>query len=476
MYKLKMLFFLGTIFFTLVLFSYFSFFYSSKELTVSYRHFHHKKLVVFSDKVKTKSNFLGHELTKLSLNNLNSMLRHAWNNYHKYGWGSDELKPQSATGHNWMKLGLTIIDSLDTLYIMNFSKEYELGKEWVIENLHFNKSRMVDSFVLITRILGGLLSIYHLTDDIIYLQKIKELSPRLKPCFIRRNTKLPCQNVNLKTGKASTDYMSSIISDAVRSEDDLVHDLIDHHSMSADPDSPVQIGRNSVGYYEGLLKLWLQSGQKNKGLEVIFPRTISGIESHLLRTYNDTDGYLLYFNSTLSKPKPYMEEESCKLPGLLALASIVKLGEPKLKMAHILAGTCIRMHDKTELKLCPLSVQFAGRRGKTTTMSLKDKKSTLASSTLESLMYLARTDVLNQYKYYDVAVHICKHLFQSTWLNHGFASRLDVNRVKSKYHDVMDSHLFSQTFKYAYMILSNRSINFNDFVFTSAGHILPVRR
>lgn len=45
--------------------------------------------------------------------------KHAWNGYKKYAWGHDNLKPISMGSHDWFGLGLTIVDSLDTLYIMN---------------------------------------------------------------------------------------------------------------------------------------------------------------------------------------------------------------------------------------------------------------------------------------------------------------------------------------------------------------------
>jgi hypothetical protein len=43
---------------------------------------------------------------------------HAWNGYHLFAWGHDELKPVSRGWMDWMGVGLTIIDSLDTMYIM----------------------------------------------------------------------------------------------------------------------------------------------------------------------------------------------------------------------------------------------------------------------------------------------------------------------------------------------------------------------
>lgn len=69
----------------------------------------------------------------------------AWNSYKKYAWGHNELKPVSRTGHspgifgsNANGLGATIVDSLDTLYIMGLLNEYMDAKEWVIKNLNLN--------------------------------------------------------------------------------------------------------------------------------------------------------------------------------------------------------------------------------------------------------------------------------------------------------------------------------------------------
>ena len=43
---------------------------------------------------------------------------HAWNAYKKYAWGHDELKPVSHGWQEWFGIGLTIVDSLDTMWIM----------------------------------------------------------------------------------------------------------------------------------------------------------------------------------------------------------------------------------------------------------------------------------------------------------------------------------------------------------------------
>ena len=44
--------------------------------------------------------------------------KHAWSAYKKYAWGRDELQPLTKSHSTWFNLGLTIVDSLDTMYIM----------------------------------------------------------------------------------------------------------------------------------------------------------------------------------------------------------------------------------------------------------------------------------------------------------------------------------------------------------------------
>jgi len=46
---------------------------------------------------------------------------HAWSAYKKYAWGHDELKPITKFWQEWMGVGLTIVDSIDTMYIMGLN-------------------------------------------------------------------------------------------------------------------------------------------------------------------------------------------------------------------------------------------------------------------------------------------------------------------------------------------------------------------
>ena len=59
-----------------------------------------------------------------------------------YAWGHDHLRPISKGAQNWFGLGLTLIDSLDTMYIMNLRNEFDEAKDWVAENLSFSINKV----------------------------------------------------------------------------------------------------------------------------------------------------------------------------------------------------------------------------------------------------------------------------------------------------------------------------------------------
>lgn len=96
---------------------------------------------------------------------------HAWKGYKEFAWGHDNLKPITRGYHDWFGLGLTIIDSLDTLYIMDLQDEFDEAKSWVENHLRFNLNRDVNLFEVTIRVLGGLLSAYHLSGDKMFLNK-----------------------------------------------------------------------------------------------------------------------------------------------------------------------------------------------------------------------------------------------------------------------------------------------------------------
>ncbi|CAI5980140.1 unnamed protein product [Closterium sp. NIES-65] len=154
-------------------------------------------------------------------------MAHAWKGYRQYAWGMDELQPRTKTGANHFGgLGLTIVDSLDSLYLMGLTKEFNeakswvhppsksapipllflsflplppLSASWVHEKLFFEHDYDANVFETTIRILGGLLSAYDLSGDPMLLAKAKELADKLLPAFTTP-TGIPLAFVNLASG------------------------------------------------------------------------------------------------------------------------------------------------------------------------------------------------------------------------------------------------------------------------------------
>lgn len=48
--------------------------------------------------------------------------KHAWQGYKQFAWGHDHLKPITEGYSDWFGLGLSIVDAIDTIYIMGLTK------------------------------------------------------------------------------------------------------------------------------------------------------------------------------------------------------------------------------------------------------------------------------------------------------------------------------------------------------------------
>jgi Glycosyl hydrolase family 47. len=129
---------------------------------------------------------------------------HAWKAYKDYAWGYDYLKPISRTGANFYEVPLagTIVDALDSLYIMGLDTEFNNAVKWVEENLSFDVNANVGVYSAIIRWLGGLISAYLITGSEKILDLAVDLGNRLLPAY-ESPTGINYLKVNLKTGAVS---------------------------------------------------------------------------------------------------------------------------------------------------------------------------------------------------------------------------------------------------------------------------------
>jgi mannosyl-oligosaccharide alpha-1,2-mannosidase len=129
----------------------------------------------------------------------------AWRNYVELAFGHDQIKPVSGGAEEFFLpdgpgLGLTIVEALDTLYVMGLDSELEEGVRWIENNLHFDIDGEVQVFETNIRMVGGLLSGWLATRNRRLLELARELADRLLPAFTKSPTAMPYRFVNLKTG------------------------------------------------------------------------------------------------------------------------------------------------------------------------------------------------------------------------------------------------------------------------------------
>lgn len=79
------------------------------------------------------------------------MMKHAWNGYKRFAWGHDELMPigqKGSTSFGPYSIGLTMIDALDTLMLMNMQEEFIEARNYIFDNVSFDQVTIVrDQFL-----------------------------------------------------------------------------------------------------------------------------------------------------------------------------------------------------------------------------------------------------------------------------------------------------------------------------------------
>ncbi|CAH9141843.1 unnamed protein product [Cuscuta epithymum] len=91
---------------------------------------------------------------------------HAWSGYKNDAKGYDELMPLSHKGVDGLGgLGATVVDALDTAMIMGLHEIVQEAGSWIGSHLpeRVNNKGQVNLFETTIRVLGGLLSAYHLS-------------------------------------------------------------------------------------------------------------------------------------------------------------------------------------------------------------------------------------------------------------------------------------------------------------------------
>jgi hypothetical protein len=81
-----------------------------------------------TDSLKEQSDNLARSRREYVLN----AMKHIWKSYKEFAFGMDELHPISKRGSsNWGGMGTTLVDALDTLWLMGMKDEFWDARDWV---------------------------------------------------------------------------------------------------------------------------------------------------------------------------------------------------------------------------------------------------------------------------------------------------------------------------------------------------------
>jgi Glycosyl hydrolase family 47 len=408
---------------------------------------------------------------------------HAWNNYERYAWGHDALRPLSKTAHDWygQSLLMTPVDALDTLILMRLDAEAERARSLIVSDLSFDRDIYVKNFEVTIRLLGGLLSSYQLTGDKRLLNLAEDLGNRLLPVF-NSPTGLPYVYVNLRTGQTRDPVtnpaetgtlllefgtLSRLTGKPVfyekakralvetfkrRSPLGLVGETINVETGAwANTDSHISGGIDS--YYEYLWKCWILFGDKD--CRTMWEASMPAVNKYLA---DEIRGELWYGHADMQtgkRTKTTYGALDAFFPALLAFSG-------DLERAGRLQASSFKMWNLYSIEPETLDYKI---------MQLVARSYHLRPEIIESTYYLYHYTGDPEYrrmgeKMFDDFVKYCR-------AEAGYAALADV--ISKQPLDEMQSFVLAETFKYFYLLFAPpETLQFDRVIFNTEAH--PLKR
>ncbi|KAM4720098.1 ER degradation-enhancing alpha-mannosidase-like protein 3 isoform 1-T3 [Anableps anableps] len=445
-------------------------------------------------------------------NQILEMFDHAYGSYMKYAYPADELMPLSCKGRvrgeepnrgdiddSLGKFSLTLIDTLDTLVVLNKLDEFEDAVKKAVRDVRLDNDVVVSVFETNIRVLGGLLG-GHVMADLLrqrgermqwyrdeLLHMAVELGHRLLPAF-NTTSGLPYPKVNLRYGilnplsRTGTESdtctacagtmilefaaLSRLSGESVFEEharkaldvlwerrqrgSDLVGTVINiHNGEWVRKDSGVGAGIDS--YYEYLMKAYILLGDNT------FLQRFNVHYSAIMKYISQPPLLLnVHMHNPTVSVRSWMDSLLAFFPGLQVLTGDLK---PAIE-THEMLYQVTKQH-----KFLPEAF--------TTEFRVHWGQHLLRPEFAESTYYLYKAT--GDPYYLRVGQSIVEKLNAFARVPCGFAAVQDVRT--GTHEDRMDSFFLAEMFKYLYLLFSEKSqlpINIDDYIFTTEAHLLPV--
>ncbi|GAB0100370.1 alpha-1,2-Mannosidase [Sergentomyia squamirostris] len=445
---------------------------------------------------------------------IKEMMLHAWNNYKQFAWGKNELRPISKRAHSGsvfgaFDFGATIIDGLDTLYMMGLQDEFDEGREWLAKKFSFdNVSVDISVFETNIRFVGGLLACYALTGDPLFKEKAVYVADKLLPAF-QTPTGIPLALVNLKTGVSKNygwasggssilsefgtlhlefSYLSDITGNPIYRERvqnirQVLKELEKPKGLYPNYLNPktgkwgqyhMSLGALGDSYFEYLLKAWIQSGRVDDEARQMFDEAMPPIIEHMVRT---SPGGLIYVSDMkFDRLEHKMDHLACFAGGLFGLGSQTLSNEWSTKymeIAHGLTNTCHESYIRTPTKLGPESFRFS-EAVEAKALKTSEKYYILRPETFESYFIMWR--LTHQQKYRDWGWEAVQALQKHCRTPNGYSGVKNVYMEEPQKDDVQQSFFLAETLKYLYLLFSDDSFfPLDEWVFNTEAHAFPIK-
>ncbi|XP_034112654.1 mannosyl-oligosaccharide alpha-1,2-mannosidase IA isoform X3 [Drosophila albomicans] len=442
------------------------------------------------------------------------MMEHAWHNYKLYAWGKNELRPLSQRPHSGSifgsyDLGATIVDGLDTLYIMGLEKEYKEGRDWIERKFSLdNISAELSVFETNIRFVGGMLTLYAFTGDPLYKEKAQHIADKLLPAF-QTPTGIPYALVNTKTGMAKNygwasggssilsefgtlhlefAYLSDITGnplyrERVQTIRQVLKEIEKPKGLYPNFLNPktgkwgqlhMSLGALGDSYYEYLLKAWLQSGQTDEEARDMYDEAMLAIMDNMVRT--SPNGLTYVSDLKFDRLEHKMDHLACFSGGLFALGAATRQNEHTDKYMEVgkgITNTCHESYVRTPTQLGPEAFRFSDA-AEARALRSQEKYYILRPETFESYFVLWR--LTHDQKYRDWGWEAVQALEKHCRTAHGYCGLRNVYQQEPQKDDVQQSFFLAETLKYLYLLFSDDSVlPLDEWVFNTEAHPLPIK-
>jgi len=428
------------------------------------------------NKIDTKA---GAEADSLSQDVKNETLR-SWKAYKEFAWGHDALSPLSKSYEDWYAEPLYIspIDAYSTLFLMGFKDEAKDIETYVVDSLDFDKNVDAKIFEVNIRILGGLLSMYELSQNPLVLDKARDFADRMMPAF-NTKTGIPKYRVNLHTGLASGDtvnvaeaatytmemgILSYYTKDSKyyqagkkatlaiferRSALGLIGDVIDVESGKwVSEQSHICAGVDS--YYEYLYKSYLLFGDPELGK--VWNQSIGFIHQYMGETYDDKLWYGRVNMNSGKQTSTVVTLYDAFFPATLALSG-------DIERAGKLQKTWNWLWNKYGLE--PMAYDYKKAQP---TYPVYD----LNPEIIESAYYLFH--LTGDSLYYEMNKKYWNDIKKFCRTDIAYTSVKNVETMQQG--NYMPTFFFAETLKYLFLTFShhNKDFNFDEYIFNTEAH------